>query len=57
MITDEQIKKMSLAEYIAELNKSHIWVANSISHWAEYRVYTAWDLAMYLDDECIAKNT
>lgn len=64
MITDEQIKNMTLIEYIRALNKiTEDWVAEKpeerwgglltedLDHWHEYGITTAWDLAQSFDDE------
>jgi len=65
MITDAQIKEMTLAEYLTALNNiTKEWVAEDpenrwaglltedLDHWAEYEITTAWGLALYLDGCC-----
>ena len=64
MITDAQIEKMTLAEYIAALNKCTTdWVnekpedrfagllTDDLDHWKEYNITTASALGKYLDGE------
>ena len=50
MITNEMIESMSLIEYLEALNKdSDMPLTTDLSHWADYGVTTAGDLAEYLD--------
>ena len=62
--SDDKIKAMSLKRYLHVLNSiSRAWQAEKegrfagllteeLDHWADYNIFTAWELAMYLDGEC-----
>ncbi len=53
MITDHEINRMSLAEYLARLNEgATIALTTDLNHWSEYGITTARALATYLDECC-----